>query len=393
VRRIGARVDAPHEEGGSGSPANGEVRFWLEFGLHFTRFRASATPGTYRGVSHGEKGTGGGGRRRRRIRASKAHRGWCSAHGAGLQVSISTLRARGGWGSAHRGMKRAVRPCGGCRRQGQAAARTGCSRTARRSAPPGLLVHPIDAHGSCEGAKRVSLAGGLPAATNCPERLMAYRKLSGRTGQCRGGLGRLVCRGGWERARGAAAAKKRGVGSLGVRIARQRMPRIPRLVAAQPNPSAGNLLEGKEGSVLASGALRARGREPRGAAERPTVDGRADGPARGKTEEGARGKKRLTGGTGLAEGERRESGRERLLAGGEGLARAGPWREREGEGEAWGWETGPGCGPRGERRGRGARERERGREEWAGLRGLGLVSFPLLFFFPFPHSKHSNHSI
>jgi hypothetical protein len=29
--------------------------------------------------------------------------------------------------------------------------------------------------------------------------------------------------------------------------------------------------------VLASGALRARGREPRGAAERPTVSGRAAG--------------------------------------------------------------------------------------------------------------------
>jgi hypothetical protein len=168
-RRIGIGPRLSTAEGGTGSQVNGAVRFWLEFGLHFTWFRASATPGTYGGVSHGEKGTGGGGRRRRRIRAGKAHRGWCSAHGAGLQVSISTLKARGGWDRAHRGTNRAVRPCGRCRRQGQAAARTGCSRTARCSAPPGLLVHQIDAHGSCEGAKRVSLAGDLPAATNCPE--------------------------------------------------------------------------------------------------------------------------------------------------------------------------------------------------------------------------------
>jgi hypothetical protein len=41
-----------------------------------------------------------------------------------------------------------------------AAARTGCSRTACCSAPHGLLAHPSDAHGPCEDAKGLALAGG-----------------------------------------------------------------------------------------------------------------------------------------------------------------------------------------------------------------------------------------
>jgi hypothetical protein len=48
-RRIGIGPRLSTAEGGTGSQANSAVRFWLEFGLHFTWFRASATPGTYRG--------------------------------------------------------------------------------------------------------------------------------------------------------------------------------------------------------------------------------------------------------------------------------------------------------------------------------------------------------
>jgi hypothetical protein len=46
-QRIGGPVEALHGRGGTGSLANGAVRFWLEFGLRFTRFRTSATLGTY----------------------------------------------------------------------------------------------------------------------------------------------------------------------------------------------------------------------------------------------------------------------------------------------------------------------------------------------------------
>jgi hypothetical protein len=135
--------------------------------------------------------------------------------------------------------------------------------------------------------------------------------------------------------------------------------------------------------VPASGTLRARGREPRGAAERPTVSGRAAGPARGKTEEGVRGKKRLTGGTGLAEEEGRR-GRSGGGAVGNGLGgRARP--------------TGEGKKERGEM---GCRAvgggKERGRKRWAAregpAQGLLLLSFPPIFLF-FPILKHSNKTI
>jgi hypothetical protein len=140
--------------------------------------------------------------------------------------------------------------------------------------------------------------------------------------------------------------------------------------------------------VLASRTLRARGREPRGAAKRPPVSGRAAGPARGKTEEGARGKKRLTGGTSLAE----EEGRRGRSGGGvegngwaavrsprgEGERREGERaarlrREREREKRG-----GPSVAHAGGRRGKEARERERERV-WAA--GLSFLSFSFSFFF------------
>jgi hypothetical protein len=45
--------------------------------------------------------------------------------------------------------------------------RSGCSRTARCGAPPGLLFHQTNPCRSCEGVKRVSGAGDAPAVSNC----------------------------------------------------------------------------------------------------------------------------------------------------------------------------------------------------------------------------------
>jgi hypothetical protein len=67
------------------------------------------------------------------------------------------------------------------------------------------------------------------------------------------------------------------------------MPRLPRVVAARPNPSTGELLEGREGSGagqwdLASAGKRAQGCG--GAGPRPGTGGRAGGE---KNRGGARG--------------------------------------------------------------------------------------------------------
>jgi hypothetical protein len=152
------------------------------------------------------------------------------------------------------------------------------------------------------------------------------------------------------------------------------VPRIPQALAVRPNPSTGGFLESEECSVPASGTLQARGREPRGAAERPTVSGRAAGPARGKTKEGARGKKRLTDGTGLAE----EEGRRRRSGGGAEGNRLGSRARPTGEGK------------------KEKEVEERGRKRWAAregpAQGLLLLSFPLIFLF-FPILKHSNKTI
>jgi hypothetical protein len=44
---------------------------------------------------------------------------------------------------------------------------SGCSRTARCGASPGLLVHQINTCRSCEGVKGVSGVGDAPAVSNC----------------------------------------------------------------------------------------------------------------------------------------------------------------------------------------------------------------------------------
>jgi hypothetical protein len=161
-----------------------------------------------------------------------------------------------------------------------------------------------------------------------------------------------------------------------VRIARQRMPRLPRVVAVRPHPGAGGLLEGEEGSGAGQWGHASVREGAQGAAERPTVSGRAAHGQRQssrtgegkKTEEArGRGKKVLTCGPG-------GRGRRRVRGEGEG-ARA----EEQGE-----W---AGAWPM---RGRKRERRERpagGGGKWATL------SFPFLLSFFFPTLKHSNKTI
>jgi hypothetical protein len=111
--------------------------------------------------------------------------------------------------------------------------------------------------------------------------------------------------------------------------------------------------------VLASGALRARGGEPRGAAERPTVSGRAAGPARGENRGGREEKKELTRGVGLAERER-ERGESGVRWEKKGRRQAGPsWQRERGEG---GERTGPAEGGVGRGTAHAGEERKEGRE-------------------------------
>jgi hypothetical protein len=75
-----------------------------------------------------------------------------------------------------------------------------------------------------------------------------------------------------------------------VRIARQRMPRLPWVVAVRPHLGAGGLLEGEEGSGAGQWGHASAREGAQGVAERPTVSGRAAGPAREKKIEEARGR-------------------------------------------------------------------------------------------------------
>jgi hypothetical protein len=84
--------------------------------------------------------------------------------------------------------------------------------------------------------------------------------------------------------------RREGVGSLGVRIARQRMPRLPRVVAARPNSSAGELLEGREGSGAGQWGLASAGKGTQGCGgathgqrqSSRTGEGEKQGRARGR---------------------------------------------------------------------------------------------------------------
>jgi hypothetical protein len=110
---------------------------------------------------------------------------------ASSPASISTLRAGGGCGSAHRGTNQAVRSCRGCQRQEQAAGCTGCSWTGHGSAPPVLLVHQINTCRSCEGVKGVRGAGDAPAVKNSGGAEILPWRYSGEIGRP------ATARGGW----------------------------------------------------------------------------------------------------------------------------------------------------------------------------------------------------
>jgi hypothetical protein len=129
--------------------------------------------------------------------------------------------------------------------------------------------------------------------------------------------------------------------------------------------------------VLASGALRVQGREPRGAAERPTVSGRAAGRWGKKQGRGRRGKEDADVRAPVGRGRRRERGWWRT-GWGTGLARlpGRAWKRREGGPRERERERGVGRrGPCGRKEGEG--------ESRAEPKGLGLLSSFLLFLFPF----------
>jgi hypothetical protein len=148
-----------------------------------------------------------------------------------------------------------------------------------------------------------------------------------------------------------------------VRIARQRMPRLPRVVAVRPHPGAGGLLEGEEGSGAGQWGHASAREGTQGAAERPTVSGRAAGPARKKNRGGARkGEEGADVRAPVAEGGGECGEKERAL----GLRSRG---------------SGPAHGPCGG-------ERERGESGPRAGEGNGLP-FLFLFFFPFSF-LHSN---
>jgi hypothetical protein len=144
---------------------------------------------------------------------------------------------------------------------------------------------------------------------------------------------------------------------------------------ARPNPSAGVLLEGREGSarVLASGTLRVRGKEPRGAAERATPSDGAAGRWGKKIGEGAR-RKRKEGQVPVGRERKREEGGR---GSGWEVGPAWPTRGKEGEGESWA-----------EPAEREKKERERERSSgWAAEKGPAqevCSAFFLLLFFSFP---------
>jgi hypothetical protein len=130
--------------------------------------------------------------------------------------------------------------------------------------------------------------------------------------------------------------------------------------------------------VLASGTLRARGREPRGAAERGHGQWPSGRPAEEEIEEGKEKGEEDVDVWALGVGGKGKRGRTWA-----GLAaREREERKRE---RSSGWEgAGPRRGPRGEERGEG-------RGELGRAKGFGAAFFPSSF--PFLHSNHSNNSI
>jgi hypothetical protein len=124
-------------------------------------------------------------RRWGRLGAAAQQRRACSGRYGELRATTTGAKGQGRWSAAHRGAVGA----GGATEEGwrrrPAAERSGCSRTARCGAPPGLLVHQINTCRSCEGVKGVSGAGDAPAVSNCAAARATHRKSGGGTGQCK----------------------------------------------------------------------------------------------------------------------------------------------------------------------------------------------------------------
>jgi hypothetical protein len=123
---------------------------------------------------------------------------------------------------------------------------------------------------------------------------IARRRLTGGNGlssnpassRARGRLGRAVAAGRDTRER--TWARKRGEGALACgSLATDPVPSAVRCDSASPRCGQASR-RGKKARGLASGATRAREREARGAARRPSVSGRTTGPARGENRGGAR---------------------------------------------------------------------------------------------------------
>jgi hypothetical protein len=138
---------------------------------------------------------------------------------------------------------------------------------------------------SCGGAQGVREARGSPAATNCPERLAAYRTPSSGKGSAGRGSG------GWdaEAAEGEGEEQlwlRRGVGSLGVRVVRATAP-APPADALQLDPiQVLRLLEARgnsgAGQGAGSGAVQRGGPGRRGAAGGGETEERGPGARRKK---------------------------------------------------------------------------------------------------------------
>jgi hypothetical protein len=102
-RRIGVGSRLSTVEGGTGSPANGAVRSWLEFGLCFTRFRTSATLESYRGLWS----RGIGHRAERPVERNYSSRRCTGKRRSGCcrKLGAPKISAKRSWGrgNAHRG--------------------------------------------------------------------------------------------------------------------------------------------------------------------------------------------------------------------------------------------------------------------------------------------------
>jgi hypothetical protein len=159
--------------------------------------------------------------------------------------------------------------------------------------------------GSCNDGQRWRIGGaGVKLRRRGARSTAGLSSVERRHGgaRARGKLGRAVAAEG-ERER-AAGLRKGGAASACGSFA-QRPPRLPRMRCGSTRSERGRLLEGRGARVLANGALRAQGREPRVRRSGATGSGRAAGRRRRKQRRGRRrgerGGKKLTRGPRLLE--------------------------------------------------------------------------------------------